>query len=751
MAEHQIFDAVVQATEKDKDFVEKTLKETPKKSEYVLTFGETILHLACLSRKIDKKTFRANDNENANKRFHLEIALIIAKLNPKLISTQIKQNFRRAGQTCLHILALKGDLELFEKLWELVPDKGTNGTSILNTLKAKGTEFDIDDKRKDHSTPGLSYLGETILSFAVCSGNGKLVEFLLRNDANPSIRDDYGNNSIHICCYHGKFGQIFNKKEKQNEFLVQHNLENSPYSVIRKFLKEKEDEGFADQKDYLEKYVTEKFADNEKKEIVNPFEALNKMYLTPFNLAISRGHCEIFDLLKIELWSYPNISCSVYPVHELDTFQPHSTGKNPYFRSGLQIAIENNDVNMVNHKYIDLILRVKWETYIKKIFLMEFLFFTLIVLSLMTVVATLPHEFEERLNYRKNSYVRLCAELITFVGAILLLGWEMWKLRNLGLQFFSRFVIQSIELESIVLGFAAIIGCFLLLNYAKSNQNIGPLVLIFYKMVSKDLVMFIFVMACLFFGFAQAFYLQMQIASVKSGGAVLGWDTLYGSVMWLFRYILADYEYLDFAYARTKVFATGLFICYAILTTVLMLNLLIAMLNMSFGNIFKDQQRQWRLQWANMILSYDLRIGSKAYPLNMKNPFNWFYKEKLGFKFPSYIKGGRGKTSVFDSDRYVFAVYDRRRINRTLNEAAREEVKINHIMFTSPAPGVRPNHLRILPKSMWHFKEKVLYDLDDKVIKSFKSAEFLEKSPSAYYSEPNVKQSAIDMDITEQK
>ncbi|KAJ3081022.1 hypothetical protein HK102_002631, partial [Quaeritorhiza haematococci] len=501
--------------------------------------GENILHLALLFGCLYR-----NDQERQRRG---QVVGTILQRFPGVFVQDRYRGIRYKDQSCLHLAASSGDFEIVKMLVE-------------EEMLPIDSETDGDDFKMG----GLVYSGSTPLSFAAVAGQCKIVRYLLDKGADPSLKDGYGNNVLHVLSYHGLFTSSANVN-KDECVCAPH--EHSTYWLIRRFLEKKTRDG------QWQTYMDEDGRD--------PMSARNNDGLTPLLVAVERGHVGVLDTLQEPMWKHGLCSSYLYPVEDIDTWVDpaekhlYKNGRRP---CALSIAIKNQNVAMINHPALLLPLRVKWE---KDYIFGGGLFDSLIQLTIFFCIFT----------------------------AAILRRYPPEK---------DRF--HKGDAEFIFLGFAAIIGWVFIFTYAKGLQTTGPLVIIFYRVMTKDLLAWFIIWIFLFIGFAQAFYLQMLVSPEETGprqrvttGLAPESDIglMLESFMMGFRFLLGDQVFDNYKTMRTRGLAVVLFAIYIFATSILLLNLLIAVLNNSFTKIYDQGEKQWQLVWATLVLQIDGRLSCR--------------------------------------------------------------------------------------------------------------------------------------------
>lgn len=123
----------------------------------------------------------------------------------------------------------------------------------------------------------------------------------------------------------------------------------------------------------------------------------------------------------------------------------------------------------------------------------------------------------------------------------------------------------------------------------------------------RDFVQFGLVYALVIVGFSQAFQLVFREATNMSYSGEFS-DTL-TAVASLVRMSLGDWNYNIMSDAAHPWVARSLFFSFVLLSTVVLLNLLIALMSETYSRISDDAERTFRFQWAMLILEYEDRLS----------------------------------------------------------------------------------------------------------------------------------------------
>ncbi|KAI9197206.1 uncharacterized protein BJ171DRAFT_478144 [Polychytrium aggregatum] len=602
--------------------------------------GETLLHTAVLFIGDDKGHHtdhpdipfdNINQHEHDHPNRHRDVArYLVHRFKNQLVNAYYNKK-RYYGETALHLAVVKNDLHMTKLLVE-------NGACV-NHSEATGYEFRADtdnNRKKDTGKTGFMYYGGTVLSFAAVSGHTEIVKYLLSlpegQRADPCRQDkQLGNTVLHVLAYWGLYSDSKSKTE-------------SCWHAISHFCNEN--------------------VEHTK----HPLKIRNNEGLTPFLVGIDRGHREALEVAKIPLWEFGMCSSYMFPVSEIDTWRdPNASPSEQETISALEIAVRNNDAQLLMHPMMSLVLRVKWEQFAKRLFLADMILHMFMVVCLSVSLALLPTQHADWSNYDFTSAIsvtRLVFECLVIFSTFLILvreilewfaegtkeywagnGWEENIMSWIIIFFVTLItVLRPItvgspdldrQIDTIGAGLLAFSAWISILFFSKGFSKLGTLVVIFWRCLTTDLVNWVTIYAVIFMAFANIFFLQFKAADGTL--ATTSWGSSdYGiSLMTIFGYLFGQGSpAADFQTIENRTYSLFVYFVYQTLTAILLLNVLIAMLNNSFSQIYEDSEIQWHLQWANLVLQQDSRLlsisteGAKS----ARFSFYTFLQHALGIK-----------------------------------------------------------------------------------------------------------------------
>ncbi|XP_026545001.1 transient receptor potential cation channel subfamily V member 2-like [Notechis scutatus] len=405
--------------------------------------------------------------------------------NP-LVNTACTDSYYE-GQTALHIAIEKRNYKFVKLLVE-------NGADVH--AKASGFLFQKDRKEAHF------YFGELPLSLAACTNQPDVVMCLLDNHhkkAKLTKQDSMGNTVLHALV------MVANNTEKNTELVV------NMYDRI--LMKGAE------------------MDPPSKLEVIK-----NGEKLTPLTLAVKTGKVEILKHMlqrdmkerkfhhlsrKLIEWTYGPIQSSLYDLTSIDSCEENSM---------LETLAYNSDVpnryEMLALEPLNKLLQHKWESFIRKRFLISF-FFHLIFMTIFTIIAYNWPPKDEPLvpmTMTTKDLLRLLGAVVILIGGIYFFvaqGVLFWRRRHSlkGLLMDSCFdillfvqacaiLVSSVmffaNTEKYVLPmvFALLLGWMNMLYYTRGCQQTGICLVMIQKVILKDLWHFLMLYVILLVGFA---------------------------------------------------------------------------------------------------------------------------------------------------------------------------------------------------------------------------------------------------------
>ncbi|XP_044295542.1 transient receptor potential cation channel subfamily V member 6-like [Varanus komodoensis] len=537
--------------------------------------GETALHVAALYNS-------------------LEAAQLLMDTAPELVNEAMTSELY-TGETALHIAVVNKNLNLVKALLE----KGAD----INGPRATGYVF-------RHRSDNLIYFGEHVLSFAACAGNEAIVQLLIEHGANIRVQDSLGNTVLHI--------------------LVLQPNKASACQMYNLFL----------------------CYNKEDKELGDLDSIPNNEGLTPFKLAGVEGNTVMFQHLmqrrKHILWTWGPLTSTLYDLTEIDSWGDDQSLLELIVTSKKREARRILDLTPVNE-----LVSLKWNKYGRPYFCILALFYVLYMICFTMCCVYRPlkkrncnktHERDNTIYIQKllqESYLtpqddlRLVGELITVIGALVILILEIPDIFRVGItKYFGQTILggpfhviiityacmilvtmvmrlTSTNGEVVPMSFALVLGWCNVMYFARGFQMLGPFTIMIQKMIFGDLLRFCWLMAVVILGFASAFYIIFQTEDPDELGHFYDYPMALFSTFELFLTIIdgpANYEVdLPFMYGVT-------YSAFAVIATLLMLNLLIAMMGDTHWRVAHERDELWRAQVVATTVMLERKLPRCLWP-----------------------------------------------------------------------------------------------------------------------------------------
>ncbi|XP_005405444.1 PREDICTED: transient receptor potential cation channel subfamily V member 6 [Chinchilla lanigera] len=535
--------------------------------------GETALHIAALY-----------DN--------LEVAMVLIEAAPELVFEPMTSELYE-GQTALHIAVMNQNVNLVRTLL-------SHGASV--SARATGLAF-------HHSPHNLIYYGEHPLSFAACVGSEEIVRLLIEHGADIRAQDSLGNTVLHILIL-----------QPNKTFACQ------MYNLVLSY----------DGGDHLQSL-----------ELVP-----NHQGLTPFKLAGVEGNTVMFQHLmqkrKHIQWTCGPLTSTLYDLTEID-----SSGDEQSLLELIVTTKKREARQILDQTPVKELVSLKWKRYGRPYFCMLGAIYLLYIIcfTVCCVYRPLKLRITNQTSPRDNTilqqmllqeaYVtprddlRLVGEVVSVFGAVIILLVEIPDIFRLGvIRFFGHTILggpfhviiityavmvlvtmvmrlTNADGEVVPMSFALVLGWCNVMYFARGFQMLGPFTIMIQKMIFGDLMRFCWLMAVVILGFASAFYIIFQTEDPDELGHFYDYPMALFSTFELFLTIIdgpANYDVdLPFMYSIT-------YAAFAIIATLLMLNLLIAMMGDTHWRVAHERDELWRAQVVATTVMLEKKLPRCLWP-----------------------------------------------------------------------------------------------------------------------------------------
>ncbi|XP_069837869.1 transient receptor potential cation channel subfamily V member 6-like [Dendropsophus ebraccatus] len=515
--------------------------------------GETALHLAVQAE-------------------NLEAVEILLDEAPQLINQPMTSDLYK-GQTALHIAAVNQNINLVLTLIHRGAD--------VSSPRATGTFFALNKKN-------LFYFGEHILTFAACVGDTEIVKILLDHGADLQAKDSWGNTVLHILVLQPNK----NLSCQMFDFLLSQDGGRTPIDVP------------------------------------------NAQGLTPLKLAVVEGNVVMFQHLvqkkrKIH-YTFGPVTTMMYDMSEIDSW-----GDEQSVLELIASANKSQAHKILNIPPVKELLQKKWNSTGRPYTWFLGLIYILYMICFSICCANRPLKQREDNNTDNrditllvqktlkeayltyDDHLRLVGEVISVIGALILLLSEVKQTCRMGIKYFvsSTFwrdpfniirisfsflilIILVLRLtdtdgEVVPMSVALVLGWCYAMYFARGFKMLGPFTIMIRKIAASDLLTFCWLMAVVVVGYSVALYITFQTVQGQALGAFYDYVMTLISTYCLFSNLLngpANYT-VDVPGMYTPLYGS-----FCVIAFLLMFNLLIAMMGDTQSAMDKKKEELWKAE-----------------------------------------------------------------------------------------------------------------------------------------------------------
>uniref|UniRef100_A0A4W6G9N7 Transient receptor potential cation channel, subfamily V, member 4 n=1 Tax=Lates calcarifer TaxID=8187 RepID=A0A4W6G9N7_LATCA len=348
---------------------------------------------------------------------------------------------------------------------------------------------------------------------------------------------------------------------------------------------------------------------------------------------------------KFKDWAYGPVYSSLYDLSSLDT-----CGEEP---SVLEILVYNsrneNRHEMLAVEPINELLRAKWQKFGAVTFYISVVSY-LITMIIFTLVAYYhPTQGTPPYPYKTSSdYLRMAGEIVTLASGIFFFLTNikdvflkkcpgvkslfidgsfqlLYFIYSVLIVVTAALYLSGIKAYVSVMVFALVLGWMNTLYFTRGLKLTGTYSIMIQKILFKDLFRFLLVYVLFMIGYASALVSLLPVCppsdAVCDGDCPTyphcrDPDTFSTFLLDLFKLTIGMGE-LDMIHsAQYPAVFLILLVTYIILTFVLLLNMLIALMGETVGQVSKESKKIWKLQWATTILDIE-----RSFPVCLRKSF----------------------------------------------------------------------------------------------------------------------------------
>ncbi|KAI1901007.1 hypothetical protein AGOR_G00055710 [Albula goreensis] len=525
----------------------------------------------------------------------------------EFINTPFRDVYYR-GQTALHI-AIERRCKHYV---ELLVEKGADVHA-----QARGRFF------QPKNEGGYFYFGELPLSLAACTNQPDMVHYLTENahkKADLRRQDSRGNTVLHALVH------IADNTRENTRFLTK------MYDLLL--------------------IKSAKLYPDCNLEMV-----LNNDGMSPLMMAAKLGKIGVFQHIirreikdedarhlsrKFKDWAYGPVYSSLYDLSSLDTCGEEV--------SVLEILVYNSRIEnrheMLAVEPINELLRAKWQKFAAATFYISVVSY-LVTMVIFTLVAYYrPSEGVPPYPYETSTdYLRLAGEVVTLFSGIFFFITNIKDLflkkcpgvnslfidGSFQLLYFiysvlvlvtAALYLSGIEEYLSVMVFALVLGWMNTLYFTRGLKLTGTYSIMIQKILFKDLFRFLLVYVLFMIGYASALVSLLKVCEPCPPDGCPKYPqcrdthTFSTFLLDLFKLTIGMGEMDMIESAQYPMVFLILLVTYIILTFVLLLNMLIALMGETVGQVSKESKKIWKLQWATTILDIE-----RSFPVCLRKSF----------------------------------------------------------------------------------------------------------------------------------
>nr|XP_020746711.1 transient receptor potential cation channel subfamily V member 5-like isoform X1 [Odocoileus virginianus texanus]XP_020746712.1 transient receptor potential cation channel subfamily V member 5-like isoform X1 [Odocoileus virginianus texanus]XP_020746714.1 transient receptor potential cation channel subfamily V member 5-like isoform X1 [Odocoileus virginianus texanus]XP_020746715.1 transient receptor potential cation channel subfamily V member 5-like isoform X1 [Odocoileus virginianus texanus] len=558
--------------------------------------GETALHVAALY-----------DN--------LEAAMVLIEAVPELVKEPaICEPF--VGQTALHIAVMNRNVNLVKALL-------AHGASV--SARAVGSAFRL-------SPHNLIYFGEHPLSFAACMGSEEIVRLLIEHGADIRAQDSLAQQNL--CLPDVQPAAVLRQARGPPAVPGPHAQSPGPHPL----------QAGRSGGQHCDLY---RICGKERQPQIKRFRSTEACQFPAVHQ--TQGMFQhLMQKRKYIQWTCGPLTSTLYDLTEIDSW-----GEDASFLELVVSSKKREARQILEQTPVKQLVNFKWRKYGRPYFCILGALYVLYMICFTMCCIHRPLKarsgnrtdsrdvtiFQQKLLQEayvtQQDKIRLVGELMTVLGSAIILFLEIPDIFRVG---FSRYFGQTVlggpfhvititysflvlvtmvmrltdtNGEVVPMSFALVLGWCSVMYFARGFQMLGPFTIMIQKMIFGDLLRFCWLMAVVIVGFASAFYIIFQTEDPTSLGEFYDYPMALFSTFELFLTVIdgpANYDVdLPFMYSIV-------YFAFAIIATLLMINLLVAMMGDTHWRVAHEQDELWRAQVVATTVMLERKMPRTLWP-----------------------------------------------------------------------------------------------------------------------------------------
>lgn len=174
--------------------------------------------------------------------------------------------------------------------------------------------------------------------------------------------------------------------------------------------------------------------------------------------------------------------------------------------------------------------------------------------------------------------------------------------------------LRELDLTRICMASASVLMAAKLLYFFRAFESTGRLISYLVKIL-KGISYFLVVLALVVLGFAFAFWITANGVAPSSP-----FSTLDGTLVITFAYMMGQFDATDFQDINVNQFARFMYVLFMVVSSIILLNLLIAIMGDIYSSVEKNALAQFRWEQCNVIIANMFNIEKKVQAKSFNEP-----------------------------------------------------------------------------------------------------------------------------------